>query len=117
MTGTSLRLAKYSWAGLSLLTLSFRAHSIFFVIPALFWISNAGLFSLLEKHGRAPLQAVLFDLVAFSLPAGLLSIFVLRLVQYALVEKPASPALAMLRDIRELFACSAGHGAVQQVHV
>lgn len=88
---------------ISALAQSVRAQLIFFVIPVLYLLANAALFSVLEKHGRAPLQAIITDLVIFTIPAGLFVMFIVRMVQYALIEKPQSATLALLSDIKSLF--------------
>lgn len=87
-----------------LLLLCFRVHWIYFVIPVLFLLTNAALFSLLDKHGSAPLQAIISDLVLFTVPAGLLVLFVVRMIYYAVIEKPESPSKALCRDLKLIFS-------------
>jgi hypothetical protein len=88
---------------LQLLVLSIRAQWIYFVVPALFMVTNAALFVTLDKHGVAPIRAIISDLVLFTVPAGLLVLLVVRLIYYAAVEKPVSPAKALWRDLKSAF--------------
>lgn len=85
-----------------LCVLSFRAQWIFFAVPAVYLATNYAMLSHLESYGRAPLTAVLYDLVSFSIPAGLVLLLVLRLIQYAVIVKPASPLLMLASEVRNV---------------
>ena len=86
----------------ALVVQSFAAQWIFFAGPAVYLATNWLMLSGLDGYGRAPLLALLMDLVEFSVPAGLVVILVLRLIQYAAIEKPASPIMALGGELREI---------------
>jgi len=84
------------------LALSFRAQWYFFVPALLYLGTNWLMLRNVPNHGVAPTIAVLMDLLTFSLPVGLIVAMVLRMAQYALIEKPKSPVHALWAEIREL---------------
>jgi hypothetical protein len=84
--------------------LSFRAQWYFFAIPALYLFTNWLMLRDLPGFRPAPVMAVLIDLLSFALPVGLIAMLLLRLGQYALVEKPESPLKALLSDTAGLLA-------------
>ena len=86
---------------------SFRAQWIFFVIPALFLATNWLWFLRLEKHGVAPIMALLLDLLQLALPVGFIVVVILRFAQYLLIEKPESPLALLLSEIKELIVSPA----------
>lgn len=87
-----------------MLVQSFLAQWVLFVVPALYLASNAALLSGVEGVGRAPVGGLLFEMMTFALPLGLVSMLLLRLVQYAVILKPESPTRQLLIDVRELVA-------------
>ena len=87
---------------LPVLAQSFRAQWIFYVVPALYLASNWAMLSRLPKHGVAPVMGLLLDLLSFALPVGLIVMLVMRLLQYALIEKPESPIKALTGEVRAL---------------
>ena len=91
-----------SWACLRLVAQSFMAQWVLFVVPALYLLINAFLFSFLPHHDVASVFDLLVDLLTFSIPCGLVVGLVVRLVQYAVIIKPESPARALAQDVRNL---------------
>ncbi len=71
----------------SLLAQSFLAQWVLFVVPALYLASNWFLLHGVEGVARAPVSGLLFELMTFGVPLGLVTMLVLRLVQYAVIEK------------------------------
>lgn len=88
---------------LPLLGASFRAQAVLFIVPVLYLISNAVLFSQIGSHGTAPVTALVVSLFTFSLPVGLIVLLLLRFVQYGLIVKPVSPVRQFAADISGLF--------------
>jgi PAP2 superfamily len=86
------------------LALSFRAQWFFFVIPAIYLATNWLMLSRVESYREAPVTAVLMGLLSFTLPVGLIVMLLLRLFQYAAVEKPESPVKALVADTGGLFS-------------
>ena len=70
----------------SLLAQSFLAQWVLFVVPALYLASNWFLLHGVEGVARAPVSGLLFELMTFGVPLGLVTMLVLRLVQYAVIE-------------------------------
>jgi hypothetical protein len=103
MTDFALNLSRRSFSSLKLLGQSFVAQWLLFVIPALYLLTNYILFQRLPTHGTAPILGLFTDLLTFSLPAGLVVMLVVRLVQYAVYIKPESPARELAREIADLF--------------
>jgi hypothetical protein len=82
--------------------LSFRAQWIFFVIPLVYLASNAIVLSQLDSYGRMPVLKLVISLLTFSLPVGLIVLMLMRLLQYALIEKPVSPVRALGGELSDL---------------
>lgn len=82
---------------------SFRVQWILFVVPVLYLFSNWLLLSRLDNHGTASVVVLLVSLLTFSLPVGLIVLLLLRFVQYAVIEKPVSPARAFASEFVNLF--------------
>ena len=85
-----------------LLALSFRAQWIMFVVPALYLFTNWLLLANVESHRTAPVYGLLMNLLTFALPVGLIVVVLLRMAQYALIEKPPSLLGAIGGELREL---------------
>ncbi len=85
-----------------LVGLSFRAQWIMFVVPALYLFTNWLLLANVESHRIAPVYGLLMSLLTFALPVGLIVIVLLRMAQYALIEKPPSLLGAIGGELREL---------------
>jgi hypothetical protein len=81
---------------------SFRAQWFYFVPAALYLAGNWILLSRLPSYGTAPVVDVLVALLSFTVPVGLIAMLVLRLIQYAAIEKPASPARRLMAELRDL---------------
>ncbi len=86
----------------SLILLSFRAQWIFFAVPILYLGTNWLMLSRLPAHGVAPVYGLLLDLLTFALPVGFIVVILLRLFQYAVIERPASPLRALAGETRDL---------------
>jgi hypothetical protein len=93
-----------AWRFINLLGQSFLAQWVLFAVPALYLASNALLLSGIDGVGRAPVSGLLIEMMTFALPLGLVTMLLLRLVQYAVIVKPESPARQLAADVRELFA-------------
>jgi PAP2 superfamily len=89
---------------LSVLLESFRAQWIFFVIPALYLISNWMMLSRLESYQQAPVYGLLVALLSFTVPVGIIVMLLLRLAQYIFVIKPDSAIRALASDVGGLIA-------------
>jgi len=83
---------------------SFAAQWIFFVIPLAFLASNAWFMRDLANQTPVSISALVKSTLTLTLPAALFALFVLRLFQYALIIKPASPSKALIADIRGFLA-------------
>ena len=83
--------------------LSFRAQWIMYVVPVLYLGSNAALLATIDSHKTAPVYGLLMHLLTFALPVGLIVLLLLRLAQYALIEKPPSLIKAIGGEVHELF--------------
>src|SRR4029078_13173843 len=79
----------------------FTAQWIFFVVPALFLISNAWLMRHLSNPLRAPAWDVFLAMLTISVPAGLFALFLMRLVQLMFIVKPEHPVSVLIADVRE----------------
>lgn len=86
-----------------LLGLSFRAQAILFAVPLAYLFTNWLMLSRLDNPGTAPVLGLLISLLTFSLPVGIIVLVILRFVQYALIEKPESPARAFAQEFMDLF--------------
>jgi PAP2 superfamily len=102
MTDMAITIGKGGLLRAKLFMHSFAAQWLLFVVPALYLATNAILFSRLSHHTVAPVFGVLLDLVTFSIPCGMLVALVVRLLQFALIIKPESPAKAIFQDIKNI---------------
>jgi hypothetical protein len=87
---------------LALSAQSFAAQWIFFAVPAIYLATNWTMLSGLDSYRQAPIAALLISLFTLTVPVGLTVMLVLRLVQYGVFEKPASPIMALAGELREL---------------
>jgi hypothetical protein len=81
-----------------------RAHAVFFIVPALFLLSNALLMRDLGGRFEVTFETLLLSFAAVTLPAALVALFFARLLQLAFVVKPASPMAVIVADVRSLLA-------------
>jgi membrane-associated phospholipid phosphatase len=89
---------------LPLLGLSFRVHWPFFMLALAYTLTTQVLVAGVPNYKQAPLVALVVGFISFSLPAGIVAVFLFRLLlQYPLSVKPDSPVKQMGRDIAELF--------------
>ncbi len=102
MSDFALNVGKSGLARVKLFGFGFAAQWLMFVIPALYLLTNAILFSTVAHHGVAPVFGVLLDLATFSIPVGLIVALLVRFAQYALVIKPESPAKAFFQDFKNI---------------
>jgi hypothetical protein len=86
----------------ALLAQSFAAQWIFFAVPALYLATNWTMLSGLDNYRQATIIALLMGLFTLTVPVGLAVMLVLRLVQYGVLEKPASPIRALAGELRQL---------------
>jgi hypothetical protein len=101
----TLALRQSAFARLAqLVLLSFRAQWIMFVVPALYLGTNAMMLANVDGYKTAPVYGLLLHLLTFALPVGLIVLMLLRLAQYALVERPPSLVKAIGGEVRELIA-------------
>ena len=103
MTAIAISIGRRSWGGLKLVLLSFYAQWLMFVIPALYLLTNYLLFERLPHRIVAGMFDLFVDLMGFSIPAGIVVMLVVRLVQYATILKPESPLKALYADVMRLF--------------
>ena len=101
----TLALRQSAFARIATLSLlSFRAQWIMFVVPALYLGTNAMMLANAGGYRTAPVYGLLLHLLTFALPVGLIVLMLLRLAQYALVERPQSLIKAIGGEVRELIA-------------
>ncbi|MFO0992956.1 MAG: phosphatase PAP2 family protein [Hyphomicrobiales bacterium] len=80
---------------------SFAAQWVFFVFPLAFLASNAWFMRGLVNAQPVPIDLLIFSTATITLPAALFALFIVRLVQFALIIKPPSPFKALIADIRD----------------
>ena len=85
-----------------LLALSLRVHWPFFAIGLAYVALSQWLMADIETTRAASLQGLVFGFLKLSLPAGLVAVFLFRLLQYPLALKPDSPTKQMGRDLLDL---------------
>jgi hypothetical protein len=83
--------------------LSAVVHWPFFVLAFVYAVTTFVLLSSVPQYQQASTDALILAFLTFSLPAGLLAIFVFRLLQYAFFLKPESPSRQMISDIADLW--------------
>jgi PAP2 superfamily len=91
------------WLG-RLLAQSFIAQAILFIIPIAYLISNQIMFRSLGHVPRAPVIGLLAELLTVNLPIFIFCLVLLRIAQYALVEKPERPVLTLWNEAKELLS-------------
>lgn len=104
MTDTAVIAQSRLRRALGVLAQSFAAQWIFYVLPAAYLFSNWLLLRQVPNHGTARVYDVLVALLTFTVPVGVIVMLLLRMVQYVAIEKPESPAKALVADIVELAA-------------
>jgi PAP2 superfamily len=87
---------------LSLLGQSFRQQWIFFVIPVCYAVMTAWLLKDVPSYHAASAQALVMGIILFTIPAGLVAVFLFRLLQYVTVLRPQSPTRQMIADVTGL---------------
>ena len=88
---------------LQLFALSFRVQWPFYVLAAAYALTTYFLLMDVPTYKQAPVKGLVMGIITFTLPAGLVAVFLFRLLQYVLVIKPDSPVKQMGRDIASLF--------------
>ncbi|MFO1034208.1 MAG: phosphatase PAP2 family protein [Hyphomicrobiales bacterium] len=86
----------------ALLAQSFRAQWIFFVVPVCYAVMTAWLLKDVPGYASASARALVMGIIMFTIPAGLVAVFLFRLVQYATVIRPQSPTGQMISDVAGL---------------
>jgi hypothetical protein len=90
--------AKY----LKLIALSFQVHLPFFALAIAYAVMTYVLLAQIPSYKQVPIDGLLLGFITFSLPAGLVSVFLVRLAQFPTVVKPESPTKQMVADIVDL---------------
>jgi PAP2 superfamily len=89
---------------LGLLPLSLKVHLPFFVLALAYGLTVLALLANVPDYKHVPLGLLIIGFISFSLPAGLVAVFLFRLlIQYPLAVKPDSPTKQMGRDISLLW--------------
>jgi PAP2 superfamily len=88
---------------LQLTLLSFRVQWPFYILAAAYALTTYLLLMDVPSYKQAPVKGLVMGIITFTLPAGLVAVFLFRLLQYVLVIKPDSPVKQMGRDIGSLF--------------
>ena len=81
----------------ALFWMSLKAHWIFFIIPVCYVLTDMILLAHVPSYRPASVTGLVLGMLALTVPAGLVAVFLFRLGQYALVIKPESP-IRQLRD-------------------
>jgi PAP2 superfamily len=100
---TGARATAFGQRLVALAARSLAAQWILFVVPVLYLISNWAMFRGVGYVPRASVMALLIDLVTVSVPIGLVTIVLLRILQYMFVLKPDRPGLMLVGEIRDFF--------------
>ena len=87
----------------SLVAQSFLVQWPFFLVALAYALTTYVLASGLPAYAQAPIQGLAFGIIKLTIPAGLFSVLIFRLLQYALVIKPESPARQLKEDITSIF--------------
>src|SRR4029078_9124466 len=77
----------------------FTAQWIFFVVPALFLISNAWLMRHLTNPRHSPAWVVCVAMLTISVPAGLFALFMMRFLQLLFIVKREHPVRVLVADV------------------
>ena len=108
MTDSTLQLASTPSRKLhrimQLLLLSFQVQWPFYILAAAYALTTYLMLMDVPTYRQAPVKGLVMGIITFTLPAGLVAVFLFRLLQYALVIKPDSPSRQMGRDIVTLFS-------------
>lgn len=88
---------------LPLLAQSFVVQWPFYVISVAFALTTYILLVDIPSYTQAPIKSLATGIITLTIPAGLASVFMFRMVQYATVIKPVSPFRQMREDIVGLF--------------
>ena len=86
----------------ALLWQSLRSQWIFFVIPILYIATTTYLLRDVPDYRVASAKALVIGMISFTIPAGLVAVFLFRLGQYAISLKPLSPTRQMIADVAGL---------------
>jgi hypothetical protein len=81
---------------------SFRAQWFFFVVPVLFLLFNEVVLFGIDRPVNASSSALVMSILTITLPAALFTLLIVRLVQFALIIKPASPIRAIAGDVKHI---------------
>ncbi len=76
---------------------SLRAHLIFCIIPLCYVATNLILLRDVASYHPASVTGLVLGMLTLTVPAGLVAVFLFRLLQYVLIIKPESP-VRQLRD-------------------
>jgi hypothetical protein len=88
---------------LSLMLLSVKVQWPFFALAGAYLATTYLLVSGVPSYKQVPLDGLVLDFISFSLPAGLIAVFLFRLlIQYPMMVKPDSPVKQMGRDLAAL---------------
>lgn len=106
MSNTSLSISTSTNSKLAriprLLWQSFLVHWPFHLLALAFAFTTWWMSHDVPTYKQAPLNGLAMGIITFTFPIGIVSVFVFRLAQYALVLKPASPTRQMMADIATL---------------
>jgi hypothetical protein len=83
--------------------MSFKAHAILFVLPALYLLGNELLLSGIDHRRGASWSDVFLAAFQVGMPSALFTLLLIRLFQYLFIIKPVSPLRALLGDTLALF--------------
>ena len=89
------QLAQLSW-------LSIRAQWPFYIMALAYALTAYVVLADVPSYKQAPIKGLVLGMIGFTVPAGLVAVFVLRLLQYALVIKPESPVRQLWHDVSSL---------------
>lgn len=81
------------------LAASFKAQWLLFVVPLLYLTSNAWFTRHISDGVKAPVLSLLIDLIVTGVPTAVVSLLLLRFVQYAFIIKPESLPRAFGQDL------------------
>ena len=90
------------WQWLRLLGLSFLVHWPFYVLAGAYALTTYLLLMGTQHYKQAPIDGLVVGIITLTIPAGMLAVFLFRLVQYATVIKPESPTRQFIFDVMTL---------------
>ena len=85
-----------------LLLQSFKVQWPFYIIAAAYALTTYLFLQSVPEYKQAAIKGLAMGIITFTLPAGAVAVFLLRLVQYAVAIKPVSPVRQMMTDIATL---------------